>query len=217
MLGLTAAQAAPSSNVAWDGELRRLLMSGDPARGAELETIETEESNACTDCHGVGGAEPDRDKYPTLAGQTPGYTFKQLKDYQDESRKNNRMRKAVAPLSDEDLAALAIYYSQQPVPVPELDEDETYSPATVELVYKGDKTRLIQPCAACHGDDGSGAKMNVPSLLGQNVKYFVDTMKDYAKEKRRNDVYGRMRSIAAALTREEIEELAIYYARMSAK
>ena len=59
--------------------------------------------------------------------------------------------------------------------------------------------------------------MNVPSLVGQNVKYFVNTMKDYAKNKRANDVYGRMRSIAAALTKEEIEELAIYYARMSAK
>jgi cytochrome c553 len=85
------------------------------------------------------------------------------------------------------------------------------------LVYRGDKTRLIQPCAACHGDDARGAKMNVPSLVGQNVKYFVDTMKDYAKKKRGNDVYGRMRAIAAALTRDEIEELAIYYARMSAK
>ncbi len=216
-LGLSLAQAAPSSNVAWDGELRRLLMSGDPARGAEIEGIETDDALACTACHGKGGGETDRDKQPMLAGQTPGYTFKQLKDYQDESRKDNKMRKAVAPLSDADLAALAIYYSQQPAAAIELDEDQKYSPETVTLVYRGDKTRLIQPCAACHGDDGRGAKMNVPSLLGQNVKYFVDTMKDYAKEKRSNDVYGRMRSIAKELTRDEIEELAVYYASMSAK
>ena len=190
-------------------------MSGDPARGAEIETVETEEANACTACHGKAGANPDRDKYPYLAGQTPGYTFKQLRDYRDESRENRRMQEAVARLNDQDLADLAIYYSQQPVAVPEVDEDDTYSPATVELVYRGDKSRLIQPCAACHGDDGRGAKMNVPSLVGQSPKYFYDTMKDYADEKRANDVYGRMRIIAKALTRDELKELAAYYARMA--
>jgi cytochrome c553 len=39
-------------------------------------------------------------------------------------------------------------------------------------------------------------------------------MKDYAREKRANDIYSRMRIIAKALTRDEIEELAVYYARL---
>jgi cytochrome c553 len=96
----------------------------------------------------------------------------------------------------------------------EVDEDATVSDATLELVFKGDKTRLIQPCASCHGVNGEGAIIDVPAISGQNVKYFVNTMKDYARDKRENDIYSRMRIIAKALTRDEIEELAIYYARL---
>ena len=46
------------------------------------------------------------------------------------------------------------------------------------------------------------------------MKYFVDTMKDYARDKRENDIYSRMRIIAKSLTRDEIEELAVYYAKL---
>jgi cytochrome c553 len=42
-------------------------------------------------------------------------------------------------------------------------------------------------------------------------------MRDYARDKRENDIYSRMRIIAKALTRDEIEELAVYYARLGNK
>lgn len=209
------AQAEPSSNVAWTVATKQLVTGGDPGQGAEVETVETDDSNACTDCHGTGGSEPDRDKHPYLAGQPATYTYKQLVDYRDGKRKDNKMRKAVEPLSDEQLAGLAAWYAQQPLPKPEVDADATVSEATVRLVYRGDKQRLIQPCAACHGPRGEGALWDVPAIAGQNVKYFVETMRDYAQGKRGNDVYGRMRIIAQALTREEIDELAVYYARLT--
>jgi cytochrome c553 len=169
---------------------------------------------ACTGCHGPGGAEPDRDKHPTLAAQVAAYTYKQLRDYKDGKRKNRRMQEAVERLTDEQLAALSAWYAEQPFAMVEVDEDATVSDATLELVFKGDKTRLIQPCASCHGVNGEGAIIDVPAISGQNVKYFVNTMKDYARDKRENDIYSRMRIIAKALTRDEIEELAIYYARL---
>ncbi len=207
-------QAAPSSNVAWTVETHRMVKNGDPAIGAKIETVETEDVNACTDCHGKGGAEPDRDKHPTLAGQVAAYTYKQLRDYKDGSRKNRLMSEAVERLTDEQLAALAAWYAEQPLAKVEVDEEDTVSETTVELVFRGDKTRMIQPCASCHGPRGEGAIIDVPAIAGQNVKYFVNTMKDYAKEKRANDIYSRMRIIAKALTRDEINELAVYYARL---
>jgi cytochrome c553 len=210
--GLT--QAEPSSNVAWTVATKRLVANGDPAEGARLETVETEEVYACTACHGKAGAEPDRDKYPMLAGQLATYTFKQLRDYKDGKRENRRMQEAVAGLNDTQLADLAAWYAQQPLAKPEVDPDETVSIETIELVYRGDKTRMIQPCAACHGQRGEGAIIDVPAIAGQNVDYFVETMKDYAKGDRANDVYSRMRIIAEALTRDEIDELAVYYARL---
>jgi len=208
------AHAAPSSNVAWTVETHSLVRNGDPKIGAEIETVETEDVNACTDCHGKAGAEPDREKHPTLAGQVAAYTFKQLKDYKDGTRKNRRMQEAVERLTDEQLAALAAWYAEQPLPAVEVDEDDTVSEDTIALVFRGDKKRLIQPCASCHGTRGEGAIIDVPAIAGQNVKYFVETMKNYAKEKRKNDIYSRMRIIAKGLTRDEINELAVYYARL---
>ena len=214
LLPFGLAQAAPSSNVAWTVETHSLVKKGDPKIGSEIETVETEDVNACIDCHGERGAEPDRDKHPTLAGQIAAYTFKQLRDYKDGSRENRKMSEAVERLTDEQLAALAAWYADQPIPKVEVDEDETVSEDTMKLVFRGDKTRLIQPCASCHGPRGEGAIIDVPAIAGQNVKYFVNTMKDYAKGKRANDVYSRMRIIAKSLTREEINELAVYYARL---
>lgn len=208
------AQAAPSSNVAWTVETHSLVRKGDPKIGAQIETVETQDVNACIDCHGKAGAEPDRDKHPTLAGQVAAYTFKQLKDYKDGTRKNRRMQEAVQRLTDEQLAALSAWYAEQPLPRVEVDEDDTVSEDTIALVFRGDKKRLLQPCASCHGAQGEGAIIDVPAIAGQNVKYFVETMKDYAKDKRTNDIYSRMRIIAKALTRDEIDELAVYYARL---
>ncbi len=206
--------AEPSSNVAWTVETHTMVRKANPRIGARIETVETEDVNACADCHGEGGAEPDRKKHPTLAGQLAAYTYKQLRDYKDGKRKNKRMQETVERLTDEQLAALAAWYAQQPIPKVEVDEDETVSPETLKLVFVGDKTRLIQPCASCHGSRGEGAIIDVPAIAGQNIKYFVNTMRDYAKNKRTNDVYSRMRIIAKALTREEIDELAVYYARL---
>ena len=217
LLPLGLAQAAPSSNVAWTVETHSLVKKGDPKIGSEIEVVETEDVNACADCHGERGAEPDRDKHPTLAGQVAAYTFKQLRDYKDGSRENRKMSEAVERLTDEQLAALAAWYADQPIPKVEVDEDETVSEDTIKLVFRGDKTRLIQPCASCHGARGEGAIIDVPAIAGQNVKYFVNTMKDYAKGERANDVYSRMRIIAKSLTRDEIEELAVYYARLGGK
>jgi cytochrome c553 len=214
IMPLASIQAAPSSNVAWTVETHSLVRNGDPQIGAEIERVETEDVNACSDCHGVRGAEPDRDKHPTLAGQVAAYTFKQLRDYKDGKRENRRMQEAVERLSDEQLAALAAWYAEQPLPEVEVDPDEEVSEETIKLVYLGDKTRLIQPCASCHGVRGEGAIIDVPAIAGQNVKYFVETMKDYAKEDRKNDIYSRMRIIAQSLTRDEINELAVYYARL---
>jgi cytochrome c553 len=207
-------QAAPSSNVAWTVETHSLVKKADPNIGRDLEKVETEDVLACAGCHGVGGAQPDRDKHPVLAGQLAAYTFKQLKDYKDGTRDNRRMNEAVERLTDEQLAALAAWYAKQPVATVEVDAEETVSEETLQLVFRGDKTRLIQPCASCHGRRGRGAVIDVPAIAGQNVKYFVETMKDYSRDKRVNDVYSRMRIIAKALTREEIDELAVYYARL---
>jgi cytochrome c553 len=80
----------------------------------------------------------------------------------------------------------------------------------VRLVELGDPSRNIPPCASCHRP-GSGGPIETPILSEQGKDYIVLQLKEYAAGNRRNDVYGRMRAIAAKLTPTEIDGLAVYY------
>jgi cytochrome c553 len=48
-------------------------------------------------------------------------------------------------------------------------------------------------------------------LAEQRDEYIVQQLQRYASGERRNDVYARMRTIAAQLTDSEIKGLAAYY------
>ena len=205
----------PSSRVAWTPPLKKLVDGGVPDQGRSLGLFEPEDVDACADCHGEAGDEPGRNKYPILAGQVAAYTFKQLLDYKHKSRGHRKMYRAVKSLDDAQLADLAAWYAAHPLPVMGATEPAAIEDSTLELVRRGDKKRMLPPCASCHGKWGEGAIIDVPALAGQNPEYFVRTMKDYQRGKRKNDVYGRMRLIAQALEQDEIEALAAYYATLS--
>ncbi len=78
-------------------------MAGDASAGKA-------KSATCAACHGAAGisAVPI---YPNLAGQKEQYLQIQLKAFRDGSRKNPIMAGMAAPLSDDDIANLAAYYS----------------------------------------------------------------------------------------------------------
>ena len=93
------AQAEPSSNVAWNAATLKLVAAGDIERGRTLAAI-------CSACHGADGISLTP-VWPSLAGQLPGYTYKQLIDYRDGKRGDPAMAPLVAALSDQDIADLA--------------------------------------------------------------------------------------------------------------
>ena len=76
----------------------------------------------------------------------------------------------------------------------------------------GDGTRIVAPCAVCHGSAGQGQTMDTPVLAAQKAAYLEQTMLAYKSEARRNDIYRRMRLIVQQLNDEEIRQLARYYA-----
>ena len=67
-------------------------------------------SATCAGCHGQNGvsAVPN---YPNLAGQKEAYLAKAMNDYKSGARNDPTMKAMAAPLSDEDIANLAAYYS----------------------------------------------------------------------------------------------------------
>lgn len=80
-----------------------------PAFAADIEAGKTRAA-ACAACHGQGGISPNP-IWPNLAGQNDQYLIAQLKAFRDGARKNPMMSPMAAPLSDEDIANLAAYYS----------------------------------------------------------------------------------------------------------
>ena len=113
-------------------------------------------------------------------------------------------------LDEPTLADVAAYYAAQPKRNPNPTTLAESPPAIVHLVELGDPSRNIPPCAACHRP-GSGGPIETPILAEQGQEYLVRQLKLYASGERRNDVYGRMRIIAAKLTPGEIDGLAAYY------
>ncbi|WLQ17258.1 cytochrome c [Hahella aquimaris] len=65
----------------------------------------------CAGCHGAEGVSGNG-LWPNLAGQKEGYLVKQMKDFRDGKRNDPMMSSMAKPLSDDDIANLAAYYSQ---------------------------------------------------------------------------------------------------------
>jgi cytochrome c553 len=193
--------AEPSSKLAWTPENLALVKGGDAAKGKQL-------AESCAACH-VAGPQPEGSVYPYLQGQLATYLFKQLRDYKDGSRDNALMKGMVAGLSDKDMADVAAWYSQQPIPAgaKTLLPQETAE----QLVDHGDGRRILPPCKSCHEPDGRGQRIDVPALAGQNAAYTEQTLLDYKSGARHNDLYGRMRTLTQQLSAEEIKALARYY------
>jgi cytochrome c553 len=70
----------------------------------------------CIGCHGIPGYRasfPEVYEVPMLGGQSAKYIENALKAYQKGDRKHPTMRGIAATLTDQDIADVAAYYSQQ--------------------------------------------------------------------------------------------------------
>ena len=193
----------PVSQVVWTPEVLGILARADPERG-RAKVMEV-----CASCHGENGVSVSAE-FPHLAGQSGAAIYKQLHDYRTGSRTNQLMTDLAKALDEPVIADVAAYYAAQPQrrPIPATLAESP--PAIVQLVELGDPARNIPPCAACHRP-GSGGPIETPILSEQQREYLVLQLRMYASGERRNDVYARMRGIAAKLTPSEIDGLAGYY------
>lgn len=198
----SAAKAQPTTRVAWSAELMNALTT-PTAAAAQL-------ASACAACHGKEGRSVDPKLYPDLAGQSAAAIYKQLSDFKSGSRKNALMSPLAQPLSEEQSVSLAAHFASFPVrPIP--PEQVAAPTAAIErLVERGDPVRGIPACNACHGDQ-SGGPVEAPRLSRQSTQYLATQLRAFKAGERRNDIYSRMRSVAAALDDSEIDGLAAYY------
>ena len=198
-----SAPPTPVSQVVWTPSVLQILADAKPERGrAKAQEV-------CVSCHGEQGVSVGP-QFPHLAGQSGAAIYKQLSDYRTGSRTHEQMTDVAKALDEPALADVAAYYAAQPTRNPIAATLADPPAAIVRLVEIGDPSRNIPPCASCHRP-GSGGPIETPILAEQVQEYMVLQLKMYASGERRNDVYGRMRIIAAKLTQPEIDGLAAYY------
>jgi len=71
-----------------------------------------------------------------------------------------------------------------------------------------------QVCAACHGADGNAVAPIYPNLAGQTWRYLYVQLKDFKEGRRSNEF---MTPMAAALSREDMINIANYFAAQPVK
>ena len=74
------------------------------------------------------------------------------------------------------------------------------------------RQKADEVCAACHGKDGNTPiDPSYPKIAGQYQDYLEHSLLDYKNDRRNNPIMGAM---AKPLTRQEIRDVAAYYASL---
>ena len=88
-----------------------------------------------------------------------------------------------------------------------------FSAATQAANLAAGKAKAAEVCTACHGADGNSASPDFPKLAGQHRDYLEKALRDYKSGARKNPI---MQGFAAPLTKDDMENLAAYYAAQPA-
>ena len=113
-------------------------------------------------------------------------------------------------LTEVQLAEVAAYFASYKEPNALGQSHELPDEQIARLAHRGDPARQVPPCEACHAR-GSGGPPEAPILTGQHAEYITRQLQLYGTGRRRNDVYRRMRDVAARLSEDEMKRLGQFY------
>ncbi len=165
-------------------------------------------SATCVACHGPNGNSPNPE-WPTIAGQHEQYILKQLQAFKAGERQNPLMSPIAQTLSEDDMADLAAFYSQQTRTGLEAPADKVEQG---ERLYRGgDSQNSIAACTGCHGPRGNGNPTALyPSIQGQHGVYVAAQLRAYRAGTRQTDQNQIMRDVARSMSDAQIEAVAAY-------
>jgi cytochrome c553 len=184
----------------------------DPGHGAEIAVQGTATHGpACAQCHAFNGVSDSSGAFPRIAGQSPYYLAKQLRDFASGVRNNAIMSPVAKALSADEVRDVAAYYAGMKAPFLPL---KTPDPALVKvgetIAIAGDARREIESCNNCHGPAGVGATPAIPYLVGQYSSYIMFTLREWQLTYRRSSP-DTMAVVARKLDESEIAAVAAYY------
>ncbi len=156
----------------------------------------------CKGCHGLDGksAAP---AIPHLAAQQERYLIESLKAYKEGKRTHAALKDMAQHMSEADVRNVTAYYAGLP-PVAAAAGQNTQ----VFLPYESGKA-LSAACAKCHSEDGNSKIPGIPSLAGQQPRYFVVAIQEYLHQERKK---APMHAMLPGLSKLDMESLALYFA-----
>jgi cytochrome c553 len=184
-----------------------------PADLAKAQQIVKE---VCSACHGADGNSPTPVN-PNLAGQHADYITLQLAHFKSGIRANPVMQGMAATLTDADMRALGVYFSQQKPKGLAAKDASTVRMA--QRIYRGgDAASELPACAACHSPTGAGIPKRYPRVAGQYAEYAYAQLRAFKSgergaDKEGKDVNGRvMGAIAMRMSDPQMKALSDYMA-----
>lgn len=179
------------------------------SRASVLE-LGQEKSAVCMACHGEKGVSSNP-IWPNLAGQHQAYLVKQLQDFKKgKLRHSPVMAPFVAMLTDEEIEAVAYFYSKQDRVVSSASQKNELG----ERLYRtGDAQKHITACIACHGPQALGNPLaGFPVLANQKEEYAFLQLQAFKNKTRRNDLNEIMQMITSRMSEEEMRAVSAYLA-----
>jgi cytochrome c553 len=189
---------------------------------------------ACSRCHGMDGRGRDTGAFPILGLQNEAYLKASLQAYSAGDRHSGYMRAVSTQLSQEQMGALAKYYSEQPT------EKRTEVEASQELLDRGEKIAMeglilteeqrqamkmprplleasgekLPACTSCHANNPGRDLPLVPRLSGQYKEYLVRQLNTWKFRDRGEGTRegNAMAQVAHWLPAEDIDAVASYWA-----
>ena len=171
---------------------------------------------ACSACHGERGEGQPAAAYPRLAGLDSGYLVGQLEAFAQGSRDSETMGPIAKALSPDERRAVATFYAG--LDAAKVEEPKKPDEKTVEigrsLADRGDWSKGLPGCGACHGGAGQGVGKTFPKLAGQSAEYITSQFKAWKDGKRTGDPLHLMTGIARKLNDDQVAAVAAYYANL---
>lgn len=176
----TRLQAAAPGSPEW-----KVLMADGQAR-----------TEFCAHCHGGDGMSVMA-LVPNLAGQSPYYLLEQIEKFADGRRHDYIMTPLARQFSEQDMVAVAFYYSNM---------KPRSQAADAGLAEQG-ATLFGQRCTGCHGQDAHGGHQYA-RLAGQNSAYLRRRLAGFREDS--GSSVTVMTSMAKSLSEKDIEAVTAY-------
>jgi cytochrome c553 len=174
----------------------------------------------CANCHGVQGVSVSPN-FPNLAAQTEPYLVAQLQSFKGHGRSDPEgfeyMWGISARLTDEQIAALAAYFSAQKPP--SAPASTSKKPGDLALLKSGQAifeqgiaSSNTPACATCHGAHAEGMQQ-FPRLAGQHADYLVKQLMVFQNTDQR-PAGVVMKTVSHAMTPQDMKNVAAYLEAM---